>query len=162
MPTIHYTDYESPPDVHVHLLCEIGRSSQLAVVADPSLPGGVHRTAEGELYTFEHQKLVTCPYCYGALFGVVPCHGNVYVADQTLACDACEEELWNYPGIATLGLSVAQYEARFFARHPFMFEDTHDPGDEDPHTHGTHVPTGGFVAAFNQYQYGNAVERYVK
>lgn len=63
------------------------------------------------------------------------CGGNVEVWDQTLGCSECGEELWNYPGIDQLGLTVEQYEERFFERHPHMFTDCHDHGDEDPHAH---------------------------
>lgn len=59
------------------------------------------------------------------------CTGNVEIWDQTVGCPTCGEELWNYPGIDELGITVEEYEERFYARHPFMFDDGHDDGDED-------------------------------
>ncbi len=53
------------------------------------------------------------------------------------------------------------YEARFFARHPFLLSDAHDSGDEDPRAWDEHVPVGGFVASYDVYLHSNAVEGYV-
>ena len=90
-----------------------------------------------------------------------PCDGNLEIWDQTVGCPACGEELWNYPGIKELGLTVEDYEVRFWNRHPFAFSNCHDNGDEDPAAWNEETPIGGFVAASNRQQYGNAVEKHV-
>lgn len=67
---------------------------------------------------------------YHAIRGV--CTGTVEVWDQTIGCPECMDELWNYPYMKVLGLTdVKDYERRFAAIHPFMFEDAHDDGDEN-------------------------------
>lgn len=65
-----------------------------------------------------------------------PCGGCVEVWDQTLGCPECGRELW----------TGQTSEDEFFAMHPFMFEQCHDPGDEDPMEWRTlpGMPLGGW------------------
>lgn len=157
---VHYSDYSSQPNVHY--LCGTWTTPAWPNEKKEVLPEGVYQDEEDDHYTFEHKHLVTCTHCFGALFNIVPCRGNIYVCDQTLACDDCGEDLWNYPGIDELKISIDQYWARFFARHPFVFCNAHDHGDEDSSTWNLYVPVGGFTASFNRYHYGNAIEKYVR
>jgi hypothetical protein len=89
------------------------------------------------------------------------CTGNVAIWDQTVGCPECGEELWNYPGIDELGLTIEAYEARFWQRHPFSFRKCHDGGDEDAAAWKEERPIGGWAATFNRGHYGNAIEKHI-
>ena len=88
------------------------------------------------------------------------CSGNVEIWDQTVGCPECGKELWNHPGMKEAGLTTEQYEDLFFKEHPFMFYDAHDDGDAD-RSSDDEVPIGGYTAAFNRREFGNAMEKWV-
>lgn len=88
------------------------------------------------------------------------CGGSVEIWDQTVGCPECGEELWSYPGRDELGLTVAQYEERFWRRHPFSFLEAHDDGDESPDAWDQEEPVGGWQAWVDRRDFGNAAERH--
>lgn len=74
-------------------------------------------------------ELVT--YVGHVLHPHITCPGPVQVWDQTLGCDACGKELW----------TGKTREDEFYAEHPFIFEDCHDPGDSEAWTHEEYSPS---------------------
>lgn len=81
------------------------------------------------------------------------CGGLVEVWDQTIGCVECGQNLWYLPnGVNQWPIgdeencppngswyrgSSSLYDPYFRVmtiRHPFIFDDCHDPGDEDPVT----------------------------
>lgn len=77
---------------------------------------------------------------YGHVLGPhITCTGNVEIWDQALGCPTCGEETW----------TGKTSDDDFHAHHPFMFEEPHDPGDEDPDAWGYDavvpaIPFGGW------------------
>lgn len=84
----------------------------------------------------KNDELVT--YVGHVLHPHTTCPGNVEVWDQTLGCPECGKELW----------TGQTREDEFYAEHPFMFDECHDPGDEHGEwTYATfhpEIPLGGW------------------
>lgn len=80
------------------------------------------------------------------------CSGCVEIWDQTVGCPECGQNLWYLPSgpdkwpvgdeencpvrpwMRDNGNPYDPYFRVFQIRHPFQFDDCHDPGDEDPNT----------------------------